>query len=247
MDVTQLRQEAMEETERFFRTSGGGMPSEDSDEWEAQYRRQFELVKQRHAGDAAAPARPAPAHPAPERLPDDLPELTGTPAQIRWAEAVRADRLRQIPNRELRHWLAHAWMSSKLWIDSRDQPASVFLRKIEPYYRTDRAQAAKAAAELRARQRAEAEAAEAGHRAAAAAGVTAAGLIELVDVSPRVANAAIKAKLADLHIEGRHVRVFETADPAALLVIDEGAGGRSEYAIERDEGLVADLKLSAQA
>ena len=247
MDLTLLRQEAMEETERFFRNSAGGVPSEDSDEWEDQYRRQFELVKRRHAGETVAPPRPAPARHAAAREPADLPELTGAPTQIRWAETIRADRLRQISNKELRHWLAEAWLAAKLWIDSRDQPLPVFLHKIEPHHHADREQAEQRAAELRARRQAELAAAEAVHRATAAAGITPEGLIELIDVSPRVAGAAIRTRLADLHIEGRHVRIFETAHPAALLVIDESASGRAEYAIERDEGLVADLKLAAQA
>jgi hypothetical protein len=248
MDVTLLRQEALEETERFFRTSGQGVPSEDSEEWEEQYRRQFDLVKKRHAGETAAPMRPAPARKAEldEGTGADLPELSGAPAQIRWAATIRADRLRQIPNKELRHWLANAWISAKLWVDSREQPMPIFLHKIEPHYHTQRAQAEKQAGERAAKRLAETEAAETLQRAVEAAGITPAGLIELIDVCPRVAGAAIRAKLADLHAEGRHVRIFETANPAALLVIDETASGRSEYAIERDAELIADLTLAAR-
>ena len=44
------------------------------------------------------------------------------------------------------------------------------------------------------------------------------------------------------------MRVYETSDPN-LLLVKEKRGPRSldDYAIERDEGLVADLKLFAQA
>jgi hypothetical protein len=38
---------------------------------------------------------------------------------------------------------------------------------------------------------------------------------------------------------GRSLRVFETGNPAVLMVIENKAKGRAEYAIERDEGLVA--------
>jgi hypothetical protein len=57
----------------------------------------------------------------------------------------------------------------------------------------------------------------------------------------------IKTKLADLDFGGRNLRVFETSDPAVLMVLEKGEGGRSDYGIERDEGLVADLQLFARA
>jgi hypothetical protein len=79
-----------------------------------------------------------------------------------------------------------------------------------------------------------------------AAGISARGLMDLVDVSPRVKTAPISAKLAELHADARHLRVFETTNSAALLILESGTAGRSEYAIERDDGLVADLKLFAQ-
>ncbi|MGH7073648.1 MAG: hypothetical protein ACREFD_05520 [Stellaceae bacterium] len=246
MDLTQLKDEAIEEVERYFRSHGGVMPSEDSDEWETQYRRQFELAKQRHAGEVGAAKQPPTAPDADAVDLGELPELHGAPAQIRWAEAVREERLRQIPTRELRLWLAETWIAAKLWVDSRDLSVAEFRHMIEPYYRTYRQEAAGRAAEAAVRRQAEAEAAAAVHRAAEAAGVTPEGVVELVDISPRVAAQPIRGKLADLHIEGRHVRVFETAEPAALLVIDETPSGRTEYGIERDEGLVADLKLAAR-
>ena len=38
-----------------------------------------------------------------------------------------------------------------------------------------------------------------------------------------------------------------TADPAVLMVLEKTEAERIEYGIERDEGLVADLKLFARA
>ena len=57
----------------------------------------------------------------------------------------------------------------------------------------------------------------------------------------------MKAKLAELEVSGRNLRVFETADLAVLMVLEKAEAGRSDYGIERDEGLVADLRLFARA
>ena len=44
------------------------------------------------------------------------------------------------------------------------------------------------------------------------------------------------------------MRVYETSDPNLLLVKEKrGPLPLDDYAIERDDGLVADLKLFAQA
>ncbi len=52
MDLKLVREEAIEGTNRAFSgTSRGSCPTEDSEEWEAEYRRQFELAKKRHAID----------------------------------------------------------------------------------------------------------------------------------------------------------------------------------------------------
>ena len=73
MDLRLVREEAIERTSRFFWDTRGFVPAEDSDEWEAEYRRQFEQAKARHANGAAAP-RPAavqgaaPATARPEQL-----------------------------------------------------------------------------------------------------------------------------------------------------------------------------------
>ena len=56
-----------------------------------------------------------------------------------------------------------------------------------------------------------------------------------------------QGKLAELDFSGRNLRVFETADPAVLMVLERAPTERSEYGIERDGGLVGDLKLFARA
>ena len=70
--------------------------------------------------------------------------------------------------------------------------------------------------------------------------------MELVDASDRFDPAPIGPKLADITAADRHLRVFETSDPNLLLVKEKDLRGNHEYAIERDEGLVADLKLYRQ-
>jgi hypothetical protein len=69
----------------------------------------------------------------------------------------------------------------------------------------------------------------------------------LVDIAERLPVLPIKAKLAELASDGRNLRVFETDDPAALMVLEKAGTSRSDYAIERDAGLVADLRLYARA
>src|SRR6266436_4927410 len=79
------------------------------------------------------------------------------------------------------------------------------------------------------------------------AGITVEGLMELVDIAERLPVLPIKGKLAELAADGRNLRVFETDDPAVLMVLEKAGTSRSDYAIERDEGLVADLRLYARA
>jgi hypothetical protein len=61
-----------------------------------------------------------------------------------------------------------------------------------------------------------------------------------------VAPAPLRGKLAELEAQDRILRIFETAKPEILMVLEKRANERTEYAIERDDGLVADLKLYAQ-
>ena len=66
-------------------------------------------------------------------------------------------------------------------------------------------------------------------------------------IAERLPAVPIKGKLAELELDKRNLRVFETADPAVLMVLEKAESERSEYGIERDEGLVADLRLFARA
>jgi hypothetical protein len=247
MDVKSLREEALAETTRFFQDSQGFLPDPDSDEWEDEYRRRFELAKKRHATkQSAAPPRVAPIAPTDEPQ-DKWPELSGPSAQKRWAATVRADRLEEIQSKDLRGWLAGAWTSSKDWIGTRDLSAPMFLHRVEAQYADRRRQSEKQASARQAERHTKAVAVETLRHQVQAAGITAEGLVGLVDVSPRIKAAAIKGKLAEINAAGRSLRVFETGNPAALMVIETGEAGRAEYAIERDDGLVADLKLFAQS
>ncbi len=100
---------------------------------------------------------------------------------------------------------------------------------------------------LKAEWQVKAAAAEALQAEIDAAGITVEGLIELIDVCDRLPAAPIKGKLAELEFGGRNLRVFETSDPAVLMVLEKAEAARSDYGIERDEGLVADLRLFARA
>lgn len=246
MDLNALREAAIEATTRALYDKSGVLPSEDSEEWEEEYRRQFALLKQRFAG-AAAPATP-PARPAVPAARQNLPELSGTPEQKRWAATIREERLREIPNEPFRAWLVRAWTRAKLWVDTREVPTAVLMQRLTPQYEEGRKHAAQAAAAHAAAERRKAAEAAAHQSRLEEAGITPEGLVEMIDASERFDLAPIAAKLAEIDIEGRHLRVFETADPNLLLVKEKkGPVSLPDYAIERDEGLVGDLKLFAQA
>jgi hypothetical protein len=249
MDLRLVREEAIERTSRHFWDNSGFVPSEDSDEWEAEYRRQFELAKARHADGAGATAAPAAAAPAKVAAPEpsNLTDLTGEPTQIRWAASLRADRLREIRDAGVRDWLATTWTRAKSWIDTQELPTPVFLQRIAPHYQEYRKKADEQA-RIRAQQRhAQQAAADAIRKQVEEARITVEGLIELIDVCDRMPAVPLKTKLAELDHDGRNLRIFETDDPAMLMVLERDKAGRGEYAIERDEGLVADLVLFMRA
>ena len=123
----------------------------------------------------------------------------------------------------------------------------MFLQRIAPHYAEYRKGADERARLLASERHAKEAAADQLRREVEDAGITVAGLIELVDICDRLPPSPLGTKLAELDCEGRNLRVFETADPAMLMVLEKGAEGRSEYAIERDEGLVADLGLLMRA
>ena len=69
MDLKELRDRALEATTRFFVDRDGILPDQEGEEWEAEYRRQYDLVK-RHA-------------PEPDRAP---PERRAAPGHSEWPE-----------------------------------------------------------------------------------------------------------------------------------------------------------------
>jgi hypothetical protein len=245
MDLRVVREEAIEATTRAFWDKNGFVPDEDSDEWEAEYRRQFEQAKRRHATGQAANVKPILPVSAPLEE-DGWAVLTGAATEIRWAAALRADRIRDIKDPGIRHWLATTWSKAKSWLDTREMPTPTFLQRIQPHYAEYRRQTDERARALEAEKQAKAAAAAALQREIEAAGITVEGLIELIDIAERLPGGPIKGKLAELELDERNLRVFETADPAVLMVLEKAGAERSEYGVERDEGLVADLRLFAR-
>jgi hypothetical protein len=245
MDLKLVREEAIEATNRAFWDKSGFVPDEDSDEWEEEYRRQFDLAKKRHATDRPADIQPIVAAAPPDEDPG-WAALTGPPTQIRWAAALRADRMKEIRDPGIREWLATTWNKSKSWIDTSNLPTATFLQRIQPHYVQYRRQADERARLLAAEQQAKAAAADEIRRKIEEAAITVEGLIELIDIADRLPVLPIKTKLAELATTERNLRVFETEDPAVLMVLEKAGTGREEYGIERDEGLVADLRLYAR-
>jgi hypothetical protein len=237
MDLTQLKEAAIEATVRALQDRLGVVPDEDSDEWEDEYRRQFALAKQRYGVGTPTVARAA--GPALQ-----LPELRGdTQELVHWGEQVRIERLREVTDAARRGWMAKTWTRAKVWVDTREVPVATLLQRTQGQYDEWRRQqvAQKSAQTASAQQKA---AAIAAHQAKLQkAGITEAGLVELIDASERVKPAALGEKLAELHGVDRHLRIFATGDPSALLVKEKNLKGSFDYGIERDEGLVADLKL----
>jgi hypothetical protein len=246
MDLKAVREAAIEATTRAFWDRNGFVPDEDSEEWEEEYRRQFEQAKKSTAGGRAEVKPRAPVTPAASEE-DGWVELTGAPTQIRWAAALRTERLKEIKDPGIRHWLTTTWNKAKSWIDTGELPTPVFLQRIAPHYGEYRKVADQRAQALAAQRQAKEAAAEAVRQEIEAAGITVEGLIELIDIADRLPSLPVKGKLAELTSSDRNLRIFETADPAVLMVLEKGEAGRSEYAIERDEGLVADLRLFARA
>jgi len=246
MDLKSVKEEAIEAATRALWERSGLVPDRDSEEWEEEYRRQFELAKKRHEAKPPDTVRPAVVDMPPDEEPGWV-ELNGPPTQIRWAAALRADRLKEIRDPGIREWLATTWTRSKSWIDTSNLPTAIFLKRIEPHYAEHRRRADDRARSLAAERQAKSAAADEIRRQIDEARITVEGLIELIDIAERLPALPIKAKLAELGSAERNLRVFETDDPAVLTVLEKSRTSRSEYGIERDEGLVADLKLFARA
>ena len=241
MDLTQLKEAAIQATAEALQDRLGVVPDEDSDEWEDEYRRQFAMAKQRFGVTTPTVARAT--GPALQ-----LPELRGdTQELVHWGEQVRVARLREVTDAARRSWMAKTWTRAKLWVDTRDVPIGTLLQRTQAQYDDWRRQevAQKSAQTAATQQKA---AAIAAYRAKLQkAGVTEEGLLEMIDASERVKPAALGEKLADLKGVDRHLRVFATSDPKALLVKEKNLKGSFDYGIERDDGLVADLTLFASA
>jgi hypothetical protein len=244
MDLHALREAAIEATSRALYDKHGIVPSEDSDEWEDEYRRQFALLKQRYGAEVVTPPRSTNG-PAP--LQRQLPELRGTLEEQRWGGSIRDERLREIPSEAVRGFLVQNWPRAKQWIDTRDVPTRTLLQRLAPQYEDWRKKRVEAAAARKAEAQQKATAASAYQRRLKAARITAEGLVELVDASDRFDLAPLTVKLAEIAVEGRHLRIFETSDPNLLLIKEKKGPLHEDYAIERDEGLVGDLKLFSQA
>ena len=244
MDLKAVREAAIEAATRSLWEKSGLVPDQDSEEWEEEYRRQFELAKQRQA---TQPAATAAAAAAPDVEEPGWAALTGPPTQICWAAALRADRLKEIRDPGICQWLATTWARSKSWIDTSSLPAATFVKRIEPHYAEYRRQADERTRLVAAERQAKAAAADELRRQIDEARITVEGLIELIDIAERLPAWPIKGKLAELGSAERNLRVFETDDPAVLMVLEKAGTSRSEYGIERDEGLVADLRLFARA
>jgi hypothetical protein len=237
MDAKMLREQALIETGRCFQEKFGTVPAEDSEEWEQEYRRQFNRLKNAPAPRAAA------AQSVVVEKKGDLPDLAGASADARWAFSLRSARLRQIQDSDLRAWLGCSWVKAKDWIETRDLAADAFLHRVQPHYEEARRRLSADALTAAATRQAQVAAAAALHAEIEAAGISAAGLVELIDLSPRAAAQPIKDKIAEIRYEDRALRVFETANPAILMVLEKRGLQKTDYGIERDAGLVADLKL----
>ncbi|MGH7090036.1 MAG: hypothetical protein ACREFQ_14155 [Stellaceae bacterium] len=241
MDAKLLREEALRETERSLAEKPGATPDPESEEWEAEYRRQFELLKRRHAAHEAAPEGALVAE-----VEGALPPLSGTAPDERWAAALRAGRLKLVRDEAMRAWLAQSWVSAKAWIDSRELAPAQFLQRIEAQYADAKRRAEARSGEAAAAAAERKAAADALARQVRAAGISPQSLIELVDLSERLKPAGLGGKLAEVSDDKRNLRVFLSDDSARLMVLEKNeAGERRQYAIASDDGLVADLKLYA--
>jgi len=243
MDLNALRDAAIEATARALYDRNGVSASEDSEEWEDEYRKQFARLKA--LGGPAATVAPSPT--AVGAASDKWQELSGTPEEKRWGATIRAERFLEIKSEGVRRFLAETWPRAKTWIDTRDVPTATVLQRLKPQFEEYQKKAQERAQARAAAKAAQSAAEQAYRKRLEDAGVTQEGLVELIDASERTAPAPIAAKLAEIAVEGRALRVFETSDGTRLLIKEKTDRGQEDYGIERDEGLVADLKLFAGA
>ena len=218
MDLNTLREAAIEATARALDARLGYVPSDDSDEWEDEYRRQFAALKQRHGGDLrpAAP-RPAarPARPRRSQAGPSCPARRSRSAVRRRSATSGCARSRASRSASFSRELGRAPSNGSIRATS---PTAVLVARLRPQFEEFRRQQEEAA-----RARAAAATQKAAELAAyqqrlKQAGVTPDGLVELIDASERFDPAPLAAKLAEIAVEGRHLRVYETSDPNLLLV-----------------------------
>ena len=242
MDLSQLKEAAIAATVDALQRKLDVMPGEDSDEWEEEYRRQFALPKQRHGGGPQAPPPARPPWPALQ-----LPELSGSRSRSVGPRRCAPSGCARSPSGRSR--LDRADLDPRQAMGRHPRgPGRYAAQRAQSQYDEYRTQDRRGTAKARA--------AEAQQKAAAArrlpgelqqAGITPDGLIELIDASERFDPARWPRNLAKSAVAGRHLRIFETADPNLLLVKEKVPEVRSRLRIERDEGLVGDLKLFVQA
>src|ERR1700728_1239955 len=180
MDLGQLKEAAIEATSRALQDKFDIVPSEDSDEWEDEYRRQFALMKQKYGVGTPTVAR------APAGAALQLPDLTGTPEQVHWGEQVRAERLREVGDAARRAWMAKTWTRAKVWVDTRDVPIATLLQRTQTQYGDYRRQQAEQQKAQSAATRQKAAVAAEYRAKLQKAGITEEGLVELADASERV-------------------------------------------------------------
>src|SRR5947207_320347 len=213
MDLNALREAAIEAASRTLYDKLGFVPDEESDEWEDEYRRQFAALKQRHGSELTTTTIRPVGGPAPVDN-GNWPELSGTPEQKRWAATIRDERMREIPSEAVRVFLAQTWTRAKQWVDTREVATAVVLQRLKPQYDEYRRKRAEETAASKAEAQKKAAAVAAHQKRLQEAHITPEGLVELVDASDRFDDAVtIAAKLAEIDVEGRHLRIFETSDP----------------------------------
>ena len=131
MDLHALREAAIEATSRALYDKHGFVPSDDSDEWEDEYRRQFALLKERYGAEVVTPPRPANG---PATLQRQLPELRGTPESSAGAARSATSACARSRARRCEPSWSRPGPRAKQWIDTRDVPIRMLLQRLAPQY-----------------------------------------------------------------------------------------------------------------
>ena len=219
MDLNTLREAAIEATARALDDKLGYVPSDDSDEWEEEYRRQFAALRQRHGGDlqarraapggapGAAAVRSEAGPSCPARRSRSAGRRRSATSGCARSRASRSASFSREPGRAPSNGSIRATCRPRCWYTRLRPQFEEYRKQQEEAARARAAAATQKAAELAAYQQRLKE-----------AGITPDGLVELIDASERFDPAPLAAKLAEIAVEGRHLRVYETSDPNLLLV-----------------------------